>query len=508
MTESRRPPRPPRRGVRPRLRLRSARARILLAIVVLLVGSTALSTVILRQVLIARSVDRIDASLVQEAGELRRLVAQGRNPTDGRRFGRDVEAMLDVYLSRNVPDRDERWLTYVDGRPYRATGPRGDAERLDRSLRFLSRITTTRHGEATVDGRDVSYQAVPIRYEDRTLAVFVAAVDLEAEQAEVDRATGITALVSLVVLALAIAVAYLLTGRILAPLRELTATARTITETDLRRRITVRGDDEIAVLATTFNQMLDRLESAFGSQRAFVSDAGHELRTPITIVRGHLELLGDDPDERRETMALVEDELERMSRIVEDLLLLAKAEQGDILRPGPIDLDLFVEELHAKAVALGDRDWRMVAAPPVTITGDRQRLNQAMLNLVANAAQHTRTGDTIEIGGRVQDDDVQLWVRDEGPGIAPEHRERIFERFARLDAGRRTSGAGLGLSIVRVIVDAHDGRVALRSRVGEGSTFTLHLPADPAPPVGDDDPTLVLGPRPDPYDEPTKEHPR
>jgi len=489
--------------------LRSARARILLVVVVLLVGSTVLSTVILREVLTARAVDRIDASLVQEAGELRRLVVQGRNPADGRRFGRDVETMLDVYLSRNVPDRGERWLTYVDGRPYRATGPSDEARTLDGALRELARTTTARRGTVTVAGRETTYLAVPIRYEGRTLGVFVAVVDLEAEQAEVARATGVAALVALVVLALAIAVAYLLTGRILAPLRELTATARTITETDLRRRIDVRGDDEIAVLATTFNQMLDRLEAAFGSQRAFVSDAGHELRTPITIVRGHLELLGDDPREREETMALVEDELERMSRIVEDLLLLAKAEQGDFLRTGPIDLDLFVEELHAKAVALGDRDWRLVPAPPATITGDRQRLMQAMLNLAANAAQHTGPGDAVEIGGRLEGAEALLWVRDDGPGIAPEHRDRIFERFARLDHGRRTSGAGLGLSIVAAIVQAHEGRVELRSRLGEGSIFVLHLPADPSPTVDDEAPTVVIDvPSAIADEQPTKEHQR
>jgi two-component system OmpR family sensor kinase len=416
------------------------------------------------------------------------LIQDGRDPTTGRQFGRDVRAMFDVYLARNVPDRRERWLTYVDGRPHRATVPPAEGVVLERVLHGLRAVPAVRRTTMRVDGRDAAVLAVPVRYEGRTLGVFVALMDLQAEHDEVDQAVAAAAIVSLVVLFLAIAVAYLLTGRILAPLRDLTATAQTITETDLRRRITVRGDDEIAELARTFNAMLDRLEQAFGSQRSFVSDAGHELRTPITIVRGHLELMGDDPAEREETLALVDDELGRMSRIVEDLLLLAKAERGDFLRPGTIDLDLFVEEVHQRATALGDRRWTIEGAVPVTITGDRQRLMQAMLNLVANAAQHTADGGRIGIGSRIEHGEAQLWVRDDGPGISREDQQRIFERFARLDPGRR-SGAGLGLAIVQAIATAHHGRVSVTSAPGRGATFVLHLPLDELPPVDPEAPT-------------------
>lgn len=474
-------------------RLRGARARILAAIVVLLVGSTVLTTLLLREVLTARAEDRVDAALVQEAGELRRLIEDGRDPTTGRRFGRDVRAMFDVYLARNVPDRRERWLTYIDGRPHRATVPPAEGLVLERVLHELRAVPAVRRTTMRVEGRDAAVLAVPVRYEGRTLGVFVAVMDLQAERDEVDQAVAAAAIVSLAVLFLAIVVAYLLTGRILAPLRDLTATAQTITETDLRRRIAVRGDDEIAELARTFNAMLDRLERAFGSQRSFVSDAGHELRTPITIVRGHLELMGDDPAEREETLALVDDELERMSRIVEDLLLLAKAEHGDFLRRGPLDLDLFVEEVHARATALGDRRWTIEGVVPATITGDRQRLMQAMLNLAANAAQHTAGGGRIAIGSRIRGSEAQLWVRDDGPGISADDQERIFERFARLDPGRRTSGAGLGLAIVQAIATAHGGRVSVESRPGSGATFVLHLPLDEDPDdlPDDDEPTLV-----------------
>ena len=145
--------------------------------------------------------------------------------------------------------------------------------------------------------------------------VFVVAASLSAERDDVNEAVRLAALVLLSVLLIASALAWVVAGRVLAPLRALDETARSISENDLTRRIPVTGDDEIGELARTFNAMVDRLERAFASQRAFVSDASHELRTPITIVRGHLELLGEDPHERRETIALVTDELDRMSRL-------------------------------------------------------------------------------------------------------------------------------------------------------------------------------------------------
>ncbi len=226
--------------------------------------------------------------------------------------------------------------------------------------------------------------------------------------------------------------------------------------------------------------MLDRLEAAFATQKAFVSDAGHELRTPITIVRGHLELLGDDPDERRETIALVTDELDRMARFVEDLLLLARAEQGDFLHPGPIDLDVLTDEVFAKARALADRDWRLSGAGTGRLTGDRQRLTQAVVQLAQNAVQHTGPADRIALGSALDRGEARLWVADSGPGIAPADRERIFDRFHRAGNGhRRSDGAGLGLAIVRAIAEAHGGRVELDSREGAGSTFTLVIPAEP-----------------------------
>ncbi len=224
--------------------------------------------------------------------------------------------------------------------------------------------------------------------------------------------------------------------------------------------------------------MLDRLESAFAGQRRFLDDAGHELRTPITIVRGHLELMGDDPQERRETLALVTDELERMSRLVDDVLTLAKAEQPDFLDLETVDVETLSREVFAKAAALAERDWQLGAVGRGMIVADRQRLTQALVQLAQNAVQHTAEGDSIALSSSVTEGRARFSVRDWGPGVSAAERERIFERFGRGTAARR-EGAGLGLAIVRAIAEAHGGGVELESRPGEGARFTLELPLDP-----------------------------
>jgi signal transduction histidine kinase len=230
-------------------------------------------------------------------------------------------------------------------------------------------------------------------------------------------------------------------------------------------------------MARTFNTMLDRLEAIFKSEREFVQDTSHELRDPITICRGHLELLSDDPEEQRETIALVVDELDRMARIVGDLQVLADAEQPDFLRPELVQLALFSHDLAVKASALAPRQWRLDESGDVLFRADRHRLTEAVMNLAHNAVQHTRPGDTIAVGSALRDGEVRIWVRDTGAGIPVADRARIFERFTRgTNARRRYRGSGLGLALVKAIAEAHRGRVELESRIGEGSTFTIAIP--------------------------------
>ena len=286
------------------------------------------------------------------------------------------------------------------------------------------------------------------------------------------------AIISAIVVLITLGVAWLVAGRLLRPIRDVTETARTITDTDLSRRLPVEGHDEIADLATTFNEMLQRLETSFETQRSFIDDAGHELRTPITVVRGHLELMGDSPEDRRETVALVTDELDRMARIVDDLLLLAKAEQPDFVVRRTIELADFTTGIYARARALGQRTWVIDESDFGEFEGDADRLTQAWLNLARNAVEHTTDGVEIGIGSKRQADQIRLWVRDTGHGVDPADRERIFERFARgHGAPRRSDGAGLGLAIATAVAGAHDGAVELFSEPGQGATFTLVIPA-------------------------------
>jgi signal transduction histidine kinase len=461
-------------SLHPRRLLAGARTRVLLAFVVLLALSTVASTLALRQILLARAGERVEDALVQEVDEFRRLVRLGEDPRTGEPFGTDIEALFEVFLARNVPHEGEVNLTFVGDRLLKATDATPRPE-----LIALGSADAARRGEVQTPEGEYRYLAVSVEIDGRRRGAFVVAIDLEQERQEVGEAVQVAAGVSLAVLLIASALAWVIAGRVLAPLRTLRTTAQSITDTDLTRRLDVHGDDEIAELGRTFNAMLDRLEGAFAAQRAFVSDAGHELRTPITIVRGHLELLGDDPSEREETVALVTDELDRMARIVDDLLLLAKAEQPDFLQPGPLDLDVLTDELFAKAQALAERDWKLTGNGAGRVVADRQRLTQAVMQLAQNAADHTTPGSEISLGSAVANGRARLWVRDSGSGIPDQDHQRIFQRFARTGNGKRSSGgAGLGLSIVRAIAEAHHGTVELRSRPGAGATFTVVIPVD------------------------------
>ena len=310
--------------------LRGARTRILAAFVILLAFSTLLSVLAIRQLLLVRTADRVDAALIQEVEEFRTLVA-GNNPADGTPFNGRLRLIFETFFDRNVPGAGETLVAYVDGRRFDVkSGASGGAIPEGAHPPSWATLRRPESGDIETPVGTVRYLAVPVGNRD-VRGVFVVAASLTSERREVEEAVRLAALVLLSVLLIASVLAWVVAGRVLAPLRLLADTARSIGETDFTRRIPVTGRDEIADLSRTFNAMLDRLEAAFAAQRQFVSDASHELRTPITIVRGHLELLGDDPDERRETVVLVTDELDRMSRFVDDLLLLAKAERDDFL---------------------------------------------------------------------------------------------------------------------------------------------------------------------------------
>jgi methyl-accepting chemotaxis protein len=363
-----------------------ARMRILAWYILLMTFFTVVTIVAIRQNLLMRLEKRVEKSLVQEVEEFRRL-REGNNPKTGKPFGDDVKSMFSVFLSRNIPEDDEFLITLRDGK-FHKSSPRVLPKSIDRDsdlVEYWAKLTKAKRGKKVTSNGTISYIAEPVNIGDETLGVFVVANSKTGDREEVDEAVTLFTQVSIAVLVIASILAWLTAGRVLAPLQSLTATARSITESDLTQRIAVRGIDQIAELATTFNEMLDRLQAAFDSQRDFINDAGHELRTPITIIRGHLELMGDDPEERRETMELVFDELDRMSRFVNDLLLLAKAEQPDFLNLELVDIGLLTEELYSKAIALAERNWLLDAKASGLMMVDRQRLTQAVMNLAQNA---------------------------------------------------------------------------------------------------------------------------
>ncbi|HWH35086.1 MAG TPA: HAMP domain-containing sensor histidine kinase [Acidimicrobiales bacterium] len=469
------PPLP--RPARWRRLLAGVRVRILGWYVVLLTLAIGGTLLVARSILLDQLNEEVAEQLVQEQTEIATL-ATGNDPATGEPFGTDVAALFDTFLRSNLPSQGESFLTLVSGRPYLSTPAPFRLETDSALVDRWSRLGQTERGEVDTPAGPVRYLAVPLRADNETLGVFVVANFVRQQREQIEGAIRVGAAVALSVLVLASVLAWFVAGRLLRPVRLLTETARSIGESDLTRRIHITGSDEVAELGLTFNHMVDRLEQAMNTRRSFLDDAGHELRTPITIVRGHLELLEEDPHERRQTLDLVLDELDRMSRIVDDLLLLAKVEQPDFVQARPVDLGELTRSWHARAVTLADREWRLEQVARAEVVLDSQRMTQAVMNLAQNATQHTEHGTAIDIGSAVAGGEARLWVSDRGPGVRPEDRDRIFERFTRADHERRHSeGAGLGLSIVAAIAAAHGGRVELSERAGGGTTFTIVIPA-------------------------------
>ncbi|MGP3954372.1 ATP-binding protein [Nonomuraea sp. 3N208] len=449
----------------------SARARIvgwMLAVVGLALSVSIFATWTFLQT----SLDnRVQAELENEVDKLRKYADNNRGFTN-------VGTLLIEYLKINSPDRHETFFTIVDGQPHRVTAipPLVRLDTDDDLVARLATATRTVSGDVETAGGQVRYAVIPVKVTaDPRPAHFVVAIFYDAHRDEIVEAVRVLGLSALAAMALAGAAGWFVAGRVLAPVRLVSQTAEQISDSsDLTRRLDVPGDDDVAALAGTFNHMLDRLERAFLVQRTFLDDAGHELRTPITVIRGHLELMGDDPADRAETLALVTDELERMNRIVDDLLTLAKAEQPGFLAVDTVELADLTVSVVAKARALGERKWRVDEVAEARVPADRQRLTQALMQLVANAVRHTKDGDLIAVGSAVRDGRVELWVRDSGPGVAPADRERIFSRFTR-GAGAH-DGAGLGLAIVTSIAEAHGGRVQVTEAPGGGACFVMSIP--------------------------------
>ena len=473
------------------------RHRVVASYMALLFAVLLISIVVTRQTLLTGIANDIDAELSQEVEEFR-LLANGVDPATGEPFGTDVEAIFDNFLSGTVPADSEAYYSFVDGEPFLRSFGSPDELLDDAALvdAWTSATTPTRATASTAVG-EARYLAAPLLDDGQVVATFVVVFFPEEERDEALRAVRIEALAGLVALLITGLFAWSIAGRVLKPVRDLTGLARNITDTDLSGRIPVSGRDELSELSETFNAMIERLERGFDGQRAFLDDVAHELRTPITIARGHLELMSEDPVERAETLAIVDDELERMNRYVDDLLLLAKSETADFLQPHPVDLGELAIGLRQRLSTLADRDWVVDAAPApgaLAIIADEARLTQAILNLATNAVQHTDVGDTIAIGVEGTGPEgtpsgARLWVRDTGAGLEPGLAEHLFDRRIRGAASRasRADGLGIGLAIVAAIARAHHGTIEAANEPSGGARFVITLPTDPHDPAPKDE---------------------
>lgn len=460
--------------------LTSIRTRVVAWFVTLLALATVGSVLVARQILLNRLDQRIDQELVQETQELR-VLADGRDPETGAPFGPAVERIFRVFLERNIPSENEAMITFVGGEAYlrsRQVVP----YRLDRDPKLVARwakLEQTERGSITTRAGRVEFLAVPLNNAGEAKGVFLIAIFRDREMAGTNSAIAGIAASGGAVLLIGSILAWLVAERILGPVKNISQTARSISVTDLTRRIEVSGRDELSMLASTFNEMLDRLEETFRSEKQFFDDVGHELRTPITIIRGHLETVGPDRHDFQRVKALVMDELGRMARFVEDLLLLARSELPDFLELEMVDVQTLTADLYAKAAALAPRSWSLEEVGQGWLEADRQRITQALLELARNATKHTSSDDAVSLGSRVSNEEVRFWVSDTGPGVAPKDRERIFQRSQMgSNAKLRKGGAGFGLTIVSAIAKAHHGKVELESEPGMGATFSLVLPMD------------------------------
>ena len=278
----------------------------------------------------------------------------------------------------------------------------------------------------------------------------------------------------------------------LRPLEAVEDTAEAIASGDLSARLpAAKPDTEVGRLTTSLNSMLTRIEESFAVRvasenklRRFVADASHELRTPLTAIRGFAELhrqgavVGED--KTKELINRIEKESIRMSTLVEDLLLLARLDQSRELASDPVDLNTLINEVAASAKAAGPEHLIEVNLDEseIFVLGDSQRIHQVLANLLANARTHTPAGTQINITAEQGINETTISVSDNGPGLSQEDQEKIFECFYRADPARVRSGSegsGLGLSIVDAVMTAHGGYVSVKSKLGEGSTFTLHF---------------------------------
>lgn len=447
-----------------RLRL-SITYSALVGVVLLLFGFLVFS--IVSQVLL----EQIDSRLSQSANQIiERLRVSANNQFDVRQ------------LSAYQPTENLLFQVWDTERRLQFSRPVGLTDPLDESGVRLGQVFFS---SQSINGVRVRVLSVPLR--TNRAPVGYLQVGLSLALVEITQNTLATVLIALTItlMIVVLVTTWALTGEALAQLETVTQVATQITQADdLSRRIPVAAmaEDEVSRLIQAFNQTLERLEKLFATQRRFLADVSHELRTPLTVIKGEVGLMRLTNELDEESLRSIEKEVDRLSRLVGDLLLLAQAESGQLpLELKSVELDTILLEViqQMQVLASGKVNLRLEEIDQVMVNGDRDRLKQVILNLVSNAVNYTPAGGEVRLWLSKIDQRACLKVEDTGPGIPPEDLPYIFDRFYRGDPSRKrteNSGFGLGLSIAKWIVDRHGGQIEVESQVGKGTRFTVWLP--------------------------------
>ncbi|HEV2056232.1 MAG TPA: ATP-binding protein [Methylomirabilota bacterium] len=429
-------------------------------------------------------------SLLQQVDASLATVAQIVRETDERGAGgSEVERAIRELLGPGFSDQFFQFLDPEGRSRFRSGPPPAAALPLSPEAR-----ENAARGQRTFEtledprGGPVRLLTVPVLRSGRSVEIIQVSAPLARTREALAR--YLTTLLALVPVAVGLGAAggAVLAGRALSPVRGMSEAARQITAEDLHQRLARRGaDDEIDHLADTLNTMLAGLEAAFAQAKRFSADAAHELRTPLTALKGEMEVAlraARSPEEYRRVLQSGLEEVEHLIRLVEDLLLFSRSAAA--LGPPPARVEL--EPLVLEALEAGARraqgagvTVRADALEPAAVLGDAGALRRALGNLVDNAIKYTPAGGKVELSLLAGEGQARIVVRDTGIGIDPADAARIFDPFVRLDAARSrdAGGAGLGLALVRAIVDAHGGAIAVDSTPGAGSRFTISLPLAP-----------------------------
>jgi two-component system, OmpR family, sensor kinase len=420
----------------------------------------------------------IDAHLTREANELEILASKAINPATDELF-KSAEGVLALYIQRTVPDPNETMFVIVNGKVHSRTTD-VPAVRLDQDSEFIEIVNGVERaglGNFPTEVGNARFIVVPVAgVSDSGALVGVIFSDLES--ADIRNLLSRFALIVFFALVAAVAVGWLVTGKALRPINQISNAANEINANDLSRRIeTSAAGTEINELVAEFNMMLDRIEETFAANKQFVDDAGHELRTPLTVITGHLELIEADPSQRDNSMRIVKDELSRMSRIVKDLQTLTKLSQPDFVVMADVNLRDLGDELFVKASQLAELNWQLGEITETIVLLDRERITQAVLQLCENASRFTTLQDTILIDIDSSESFVDVSVSDSGPGIPLEMRENIKKRFVRGARGNSdSSGAGLGLAVVTAIAQGHGGEILIEDSSLGGARLVIRVP--------------------------------